>query len=234
NIKGTHFQWQTSFNITIPKNRLVAFPGLETSTFANRYIIGQPLTILHLYHALGVDPETGIYQFEDYSGDGSIGGIEDRQWIEDFSPEFYGGLGNTFTYKNLTLSCFFQFKKQKDFNYIRGGASAGIRGNVPAFYVNRWQEPGDDQPIQRANFGRFPGVGIASQNQIQSSAAVSDASFIRLRNVSLSYRLPETWSHGMDLNIYLQGQNLLTITNYKGADPEQSNSAILPPLQQIT
>src|SRR5690606_30904561 len=172
--------------------------------------------------------------FEDYDGDGDIGGLEDRQWIEDLAPKYYGGFGNSFTYKNVSFDFFFQFKKQKAFNYLYSGASAGVRGNVPATFINRWQEPGDDRPIQRANFGRFPGVGIAGQNQSQSSAAVSDASFIRLRNVSLNYIIPKAWGYGLGLKIFLQGQNLLTITDYEGADPEQPLKGVLPPLSQIT
>src|SRR5699024_6957162 len=96
---------------------LVAFPGLESSTFANRYIVGKSLTIHKLYHALGVDPETGIYEFEDYNGDGEITSPEDKQWIEDFAPKVYGGIQNTFSYRNLSLKVFFQFKKQQAYNF---------------------------------------------------------------------------------------------------------------------
>jgi TonB-dependent starch-binding outer membrane protein SusC len=234
NVQAKHFKWSTKFNVTVAKNRLVKFPGLGASTFANRYILGKPLNITRLYHALGVNPQTGLYQFEDYSGNGTIGGVEDRQWIEDFTPKYFGGLGNTFTYKNLTLECFFQFKKQKGYNNIYSGASVGFMENKPVSFLNRWQQPGDDDPIQRANFGRFPGVGVAAQNQAQSSAAVSDASFIRLRNISLSYSLPKSDLHGMDINIFLQGQNLWTLTDFEGLDPEQPFNSVLPALRQIT
>ena len=69
--------------------------------------------------------------------------------------------------------------------------------------------------------------------QSSSSAAVSDASFIRLRNVSLNYQLPDL-KNGLDMNVYLQGQNLLTFTNYTGPDPEQPSNTRLPQLRQIT
>ena len=234
NIQSEHFKWQTAFNITLPKNRLIAFPDLETSTFANRFIIGKPLTIVHLYNALGVDPETGIYQFEDYNGDDNISSLEDKQRIADLAPEFYGGLSNTVTYKNLTLEVFFQFKKQKAFNNLATTVAPGFNRNGPVALLDRWQQVGDISPIMRAISGLNPSVFNALEYQRESNAAVSDASFIRLRNISLTYKIPKRFSNGMDVSIYLQGQNLFTITNYNGPDPEQPSAIILPSLRQIT
>ncbi len=233
NLQNKSFKWTTTFNITIPKNKLVKFPGLETSSFANRFVIGKPLTIVKLYNALGVDPATGIYQFQDYNDDGAISGIEDKQWVEDFAPKFYGGLGNTLSYKNLTLDFFFQFKKQKAFNYLRYRATPGFKGNADVRLLDRWQQPGDTNPIQLASGGFSPNVGPSDLNQSASNAAVSDASFIRLRNISLNYKVP-VLSSGLDINVYLQGQNLLTFTKFKGPDPEQPSNNRLPPLRQIS
>ena len=227
-----YFKWSTTFNLTVPKNKLVAFDGLESSTFANRYIIGKPLTIVKLYNALGVDPETGIYQFEDYDGDGEITRLGDRQWIEDFAPKFYGGMGHTISYGKVTLDFFLQFKKQKAYNELRFISVPGARGNVPSRLFDRWQEPGDIKPIQMASGGLSFGEDTAGL-QSGSNAAVSDASFVRLRNISLDYKL-STLENGMNVNIYLQGQNLLTFTDYTGPDPEQPSNTRLPQLRQIT
>ncbi|WP_308993903.1 SusC/RagA family TonB-linked outer membrane protein [Mariniflexile litorale] len=234
NIHSKNFQWRSTFNMSLPKNRLVKFPGLETSTFANRYDIGKPLTIRHLYHALGVDSDTGLYQFEDYNEDGHIRSLDDKQWIEDMAPKLYGGLGNTLTYKNLTLELFFQFKKQQAFNPLVSAAAPGFNTNGSVALWNRWQHPGDTNPIMRAISGLDPSVFESIENQSASSAAVSDASFVRLRNISLAYRLPKNLSGGCDLNVYLQGQNLWTLSNYDGPDPEQPSSIIMPPLRQMT
>ncbi|MBU3028493.1 TonB-dependent receptor, partial [Zobellia galactanivorans] len=232
-IQRNNFRWITNFNITLPKNRLLEFPGLETSAFANRYRIGHPLTVVRLYHALGVDPETGVYQFEDYNKDGVINSLEDRQWTEDLAPKYFGGLGNTLSYKNLNLDVFLQFKNQKAFNYLSQQATPGYRKNAPVTLVNRWQQPGDDQPVQIAS-GGFGGGIDTGQLQGNSNAAVSDASFIRLRNIALTYKIPQKSSKALDVSIYLQGQNLFTITEYDGPDPEQSSYLILPPLRQLT
>lgn len=232
NLKRKHLKWSTTFNITIPKNKLVKFDDLENSTFANRYVIGQPLTIVKLYHSLGVDPETGIYQFEDYNKDGDISSSKDKKWVEDLAPTFYGGLGNTFSYGNLTLNVFFQFKKQQAFNLLRFSAVTGYRGNAPVDLLDRWQQNGDTNPIQKASGGFGSGVDTGALQQ-DSNAAVSDASFIRLRNISLSYKIPRV-SNSLDISVYAQGQNLLTFTNYKGSDPEQQSYSRLPPLRQMT
>ena len=195
-------------------------------------IIGEPLTILKLYRSLGVDPETGQYSFEDFNGDGNISRLEDREWVEDLAPKFYGGLGNTLSIGNLTLDVFFQFKKQKALNNLLFGTVPGLKGNAPMEMYDRWQQPGDLVPFSRAYSGLVP-IGDLDQYQQQSNAAVSDASFIRLRNISLNYKIPQV-KEGLDINVYLQGQNLWTITGYKGPDPEQPTNTRLPALRQMT
>ncbi|SFS55307.1 TonB-linked outer membrane protein, SusC/RagA family [Zhouia amylolytica] len=234
NIAWEDFNWTTTLNLTLHKNKLVAFPDLATSTYANKYVIGKPLTIVKLYESLGVDPQTGIYQFRDFNDDGVINAIDDKQWIEDLAPELYGGIGNTFIYKNLSLEVFFQFKKQKAYNFYRSYPTPGYNYNMPVELYDRWRNEGDDASIQRATFGQFPGVWEAGQRQSDSNKAVSDSSFLRMRNVTLSYQLPGSLSKVMDVTLYVQGQNLLTITNYDGPDPEQPRNYILPPLRQIT
>nr|MUH41560.1 SusC/RagA family TonB-linked outer membrane protein [Zobellia laminariae] len=232
NVKSETFQWSTSFNLTVPQNKLVAFDGLETSTFANRYVIGEPLTIVKLYQANGVNPDTGVYEFEDFNGDGAISNLEDRQWIEDLAPEFYGGIGNSLNHGNLTFDAFFQFKKQKAFNTLQFGSIPGRKGNTPVELYDRWQRPGDMAPFTRAYSGLVPTGGLDRLQQ-ESNATVSDASFVRLRNISINYRIPRM-KKGPEINVYLQGQNLWTLTAFKGPDPEQPTSTRLPPLRQIT
>lgn len=232
NLQTGKFKWSTNLNLTVPRNKLVAFDGLESSTFANRYVVGEPLTIVKLYHALGVDPETGLYRFEDYDGDGSYSSIGDRQYIEDLAPEWFGGLGNSLSFGNVSLDVFFQFKKQKAYNTIRFDATPGFRRNTSVELYERWQQPGDESPFQRASSGLAGGQDLGTF-QRESSAAVSDASFLRLRSVSLNYRIPFS-DPATEVNVYLQGQNLWTLTNYKGPDPEQPTNSLLPPLRQIT
>ena len=192
------------------------------------------MSIIKLFESQGVNPDRGIYEFKDYNGDGNITGIEDRKFVEDFSPDFFGGIGNTFSYKNISLDLFFQFKKQRGYNSIRAQSVAGFRSNGSVDLLERWQQIGDNSPIMLATASLNPSFFDAFSNQRFSNAAVSDASFVRLRNISLTYNLPKPLKNGMNISMYVQGQNLLTITGYDGPDPEQTSQSILPPLRQLT
>ncbi|MDO5989535.1 SusC/RagA family TonB-linked outer membrane protein [Flavivirga amylovorans] len=236
NIQNKGFKWTTTFNISVPKNKLVKFDGLEASTFRDRYIVGEPLSIVKLYHNLGVDPETGIYQFEDYNNDGEID-RKDRQWIVQTAPKFYGGLGNTIKYKNWTLNAFLNFKKQSASDLTFNARSPGSLTNQHVSVLNRWQGVGDQAGIQRyitslADFN----ARLAFSNDFDSSRRYTDASFIRLRSVSLSYDLPKDLVSGFNASIYLQGQNLFFLySNSRNADAEQVlEGTRMPLLRQLT
>lgn len=234
NIKSTNFSWVSNFNITKAGNKLLSFPGLETSAYRNQYVIGQPTTIQKLFQFTGVDPVTGLYQFTDFNGDGVISYEYDRQVVKDFNPDFYGGLQNVFTYKGFQLDFLFQFVKQQNFNFANTQKFAGQFINQPVAYLNSWQEAGDTAPYQlfatNANSqatqrGDFFGL---------SNGAVGDASFIRLKNISLAYTLPKSIMPNVNCRIALEGQNVLTFTNYQGADPEFVQGAQLPPLKMYS
>ncbi|NMH89696.1 SusC/RagA family TonB-linked outer membrane protein [Flavivirga algicola] len=233
-IQKDAFSWRTTFNISANRNKLVSFPGLEDTSFANRLVVGEPLTINKRYNLLGVDPESGLWQYEDYNNDGEINN-DDSYLIVDWSPKYTGGLGNIFTYRNLQLDVFFQFVKQKGRPYFNSGILnlGGINQNMPVSILNRWQQPGDQSPIQRY-YVFDQEADRAAGRYASSNASVTDASFIRLRNVSLAYRVPKDVVKELDLNIYIQGQNLFLITKYDDVDPEIQSSAVLPPLRQLT
>jgi len=113
----------------------------------------------------------------------------------------------------------------------------GLYFNQPSIVLNRWQKPGDNSSIQKFSQD-FGDVFNAFATYLPLSNGVySDASYIRCKNISLSYSLPSTWTgkiHLESARIYLQAQNLFTITNYVGADPENHNFYVLPPLKTIT
>ena len=91
NFQQKDFSWTSNFNLTVAKNKLLSFPDLESSTYANQYIIGQSLSIQKVYHYTGVDPQTGVYTFEDVNGDGILSSTDDKKTIVDFNPKYYGG-----------------------------------------------------------------------------------------------------------------------------------------------
>lgn len=179
-----------------------------------------PTTIQFLLKYKGVNPQNGQYSFEDLDNNGVIDanpGSKDLHPV-DLTPKFYGGLQNNFTYKNLEFDFLFTFKKQKGFygvgtDYIPGTALQ----NQPIAVMERWRNPGDI-----TNVRAFTTTATEDYYQFTSSDAnIVDASYIRLQNISLSYKIPQRSFIGtdkIDINLFLRGQNLFTITSYKGTD----------------
>lgn len=238
NIKANDFSWSSSFNMTIPQNKLLSYPNLASSPYAYSYRVGQPLSILIGYHYTGVNPQTGLYTFQTNSTDGLSLTRQDMNTVIPVIQRFYGGFQNSFRYKKIQLDFMFQFVKQTKQNYYAfWEAPAGyVYYNQPTYVLGRWQSPGSNSNIGRFETGNTAPYANDFYDLESSDRAVSDASFIRLQNLSLSYQLPETWLHVLHLKsarFYVQGQNLLTITSYLGLDPE-SGGANLPPLRTIT
>ncbi|MCZ4320299.1 SusC/RagA family TonB-linked outer membrane protein [Aequorivita viscosa] len=233
NIKTEYLKWASSINFSRPRNELISFPGLEASTYANQYVVGEPLNIALLFNYLGVDPETGLYSFQDYDGNGEITRPDDKKKITRIGVEYYGGLGNTLNYKNFSLDFLLQFVKQTGYNYLRTAPLPGDMVNQSVEVLDHWQAPGNNAGTQQYSAGFNDQAYMAYGQLLSSSATVSDASFIRLKNVALSYSLPEKASLGLGCRIFVLGQNLFTITDYKGMDPETSAQQ-LPSLRQIS
>lgn len=114
NIQQKNLKWSTSFNLTIPKNKLLAFDNLANSSYANTYVIGKPLTIAKRYFNLGVDPQTGIYIYQDVDRDNKISAPNDQQSVVFTGQQYYGGFENVIQYKKLTISLNLQFVRQKN------------------------------------------------------------------------------------------------------------------------
>ena len=234
NIKTTDFQWTTSAQLSIPRNKLISFPNLSASTYSNSFVVGQPLDIALLYHYTGVDPNTGLYTFQDFDGDGSITSPNDLKKPVHIGIDYHGGITNSLSYKNFTLDFLIQFVKQTGYNFLYTSSLAGSMANQPTAVLDHWLSPGDNSSYQAFTAGYDDEAYTAYGNLLSSDAIVSDASFIRLKNISLSYKLPLRDSRGLDCRIYLMGQNLFTITNFLGMDPETQSLDQLPPLRMLS
>jgi TonB-dependent starch-binding outer membrane protein SusC len=239
NVTTKDFKWNMGINLTLPKNKLIAFPNLSTSSYVSDLVIGKPITLAVLYHYLQVDPSIGLYQFvgKDDMPTSSPDFSTDRMQTKNTSPEFFGGIQNSFYYKGFELDFLFQFVKQIGPNYMFGNIPGQGFTNQPIYVLNRWKKAGDEADIQKYSTGSDVNPLLAYLGIISSDAAYSDASYIRLKNLSLSWQLPVKWQkkiHLRNSKVFVQGQNLITITNYKGLDPETKSSTTLPPLRVLS
>lgn len=239
NIQGKHFNWSTDFNISTSKNKLIAFPGLETSSYANNLIIGEPVSgLVKAYRFAGLNATTGLYEFFDIHGNTTNDpgfGNENRTQLINTNPVFFGGMGNTVRYKQFELSLFVQFVKQRNQNYLYTAFTGFSPQNQLTVAMDRWRAPGDRAAFQKVS--RDFAVLNTAFYRAESDASYIDASFARLKNMSLSYRLKDALLKKVGLksfSLFVQGQNLLTVTNYPAVDPETRTKNSLPPMRVFT
>ncbi len=236
NIETKDFKWTSSANLTILRNKLIAFPGLATSSYASVWYIGQSISTRHLNYSNGLDTKTtGVYTFQTANANG-IPSFNEATYPEPITRNYFGGIQNSFSFKQFQLDVSFQFVKQDAFNYMNYFPAPGTAGNEPTIVMGRWQNPGDNTNIEKFTITAGSAAAKAYTAQAQSNLGITDGSFIRLKNVAFSYELPAKWNRKIGLQharVYLNAQNLFTITKYLGLDPETQGLS-LPPLRMIT
>ena len=225
NLTGD-LEWNTNFNISFNRNELTklslqkvyyyASTSEATSEQVVRITEGQPLGKFWGLVSEGVDPQPGDIKYKDLNGDGRIS-VSDKTYIGDPNPDFTFGLTNDFAYKNFTLSVFFQGSYGNDiYNASRIETEGMYDGkNQSTAVLNRWRKPGDITDIPRA---------VKSTDNIKASSRwVEDGSYLRLKTLTLAYNVPvdALEKYGIrKIQPYFTAQNLWTLTNYKGFDPE--------------
>lgn len=213
-IQSDNFQWQTSINVSIPKNELVSYPDIEESSYANTYKIGEPLNISLLYQYDGLDPETGFYRVKDINEDGTLD-YEDRNIAWDRGRQFFGGISNNLNFKNFSIQFFWQFVQQEGMlTLFKAGALENQRADV----VQALETNSNYQTISRSTR-----ASRAYRDILNSTFPITDASFIRLKTMNLGYSLPKKLIQNIGFQfgkLFLTGQNLLTLSPYDGLDPE--------------
>lgn len=212
NVEGKLFNWTSSFNITLPKTLLKSFDGFETSSYAQTLQLGYDISRVYGTQ-LTVDPATGKAVYGTAPGSA---GVYEYFTIGKQTPDFYGGLGNTFQYGNWSMDVFFQFAKQMGRGGLRN--SPGRPTNNYTAVLNRWQSTRQLTDIPKAS--------TVNDGYLQySSSNYFDTSYLRLKNIGLSYSFPKSFLERINLQqlrIYVQGQNILTYWDRSSAilDPE--------------
>jgi len=242
NIKKKDLSWTTSFNISFSNNKLIKFPGLAASSYGNIYAIGRSVSAVLGYKYAGINDTTGVYQFYTTKGQKtytpSAFNKDNMFVLGNPNPKFYGGMRNTFSYKGITLDVFLEFRKQSGFNYVsQVNNPFGYMTNLPTDALNNVTEKGKGAPYERLTSKSF---GTAASGVWQyyrlSNASYGDASYIRVKTVGLSYSLSNDVLKKVKMNsckVFVNAQNLLTITKYKGNDPETQYYYGTPPMRTI-
>lgn len=235
-LEKNDFDWSFNFNIGVNKNKLVAYANIDQSPYAGTYIIGQSLNITRMLHYTGVNPLTGEYTFYDKNHDGLVNAnpndTANDLFNKDLSIKFSGGFGTDFRYKAWQLNLLFAFVKQTLPSAIYSSIPGAI-GNFSTVALNHWKKPGD-----KAEFARYTTQSLASDSYFGGSDGVySNGSYVRLRNVSISYDLPIQWMAKAGVSacrIYARGENLFILTKYRGIDPDTPGFGAMPPAKIFT
>ena len=251
NIKSKSFTWKTVFNISVNRNKLVSYPtnnGIPLLSLNSNYVIGKSLQNENVYKYTGVDPQTGQYFFTNAKGvtgaftyltaPVQLSPNTDKIVNLDLMPKYFGGIDNSFSYKGFVLDVFFSFTSRTGLNYYgQQSVLPGVYGLVPTTgALKRWQKPGDNANIPKLSQNGFNAY-LGQFNFQNSSGAYSNATYARLQNLNLSYMFGRAFlkkAHLNGLSIYLQGQNLLTISHYGGLDPENLSPGAMGPLKVYT
>jgi TonB-linked SusC/RagA family outer membrane protein len=246
-INGKSFKWDIAASVSHYKNEIVALPdGTDTydidavgATILNQE--GGAVGLFYGYKTNGIynteneAASAGMYwtneqgfdqayvggdvKFVDQNNDNVID-EDDRVVIGDPNPDFTGMFSTCFTYKNISLSGLFTFSQGNDvYNALRRNLeSMDCFANQTSAVVNRWQVDGQNTDMPRAQYGDVTGNAIFSDRWIE------DGSYIRLKTVSLSYSPKIFKKFTKNVTFSLTANNLITLTDYLGYDPEVSMS----------
>ncbi len=221
NLDGA-FRWATSINLSMNRNEVTELynnqPIEDIGRGYNRVEVGEPIGVFYGWKSLGVDPTTGDLVFADIDDNGIID-ENDRTIIGNPHPDAFGGFNTSWQYAGIELSVFFQFSYGNDiFNGSRRYLEV-LKGidNQTKDILRRWQEEGDITDMPRAT------NSDPNANDRQSSRFIEDGSYLKMKNIKLSYNFPSKIISPLKisrLSAYVIGENLLTLTDYSGMDPE--------------
>ncbi len=244
NLVGA-FTWTSSFNMAYNKNQWKERAGFypEAQSIAKE---NGPLGGIYGYEVLGlfqsqdeIDnspsqvsvgiPQPGTFKYQDANGDGVIT-PEDRILLGNVDPDFTFGLNNSFAYKNVDLNFFFQGmlgreKENSTRAYLEDADDITDGFNKSNAVLDRWS-------VENPS-GKVPGLDGIVGGISNNSYYIEDASFVRLRNVTLGYNFG-SFKKVSSLRLYLDAQNLITITPFEGTDPETDEISQYPNAKTFT
>ena len=227
-VRRGDFVWNISANVSYNKNKITElYNGLdeyELSSTSTKLVVGHSVGEFYINRYAGVNPANGDALWLDKNGEVTTEFNEsDKVMIgKSYIAPWQGGFGTSLSWKGLTLSAQFSwvadrwmFNNDRFFEESNGLYSSYNQSR--RLLYDRWKQPGDVTDIPR--------YGVTPQ---MDSRFLEDASFLRLKNVMISYSIPadalKKSKFFTSARIYLQAQNLFTFTPFMGLDPESSSN----------
>ncbi|MEP7256554.1 MAG: TonB-dependent receptor [Ferruginibacter sp.] len=231
-IQGKDWKWTVGGNIARNENKVKKWElgpdAVSGGTNDTRVIEGLPLGVNYLVRYHGVDPKDGLPIWLDANGNQTkTFSLNHRVFAGSVMPDYIGGFNTTVEYKRFELSALF--------SYVIGGSIYDNSGkyqlmgvskknwNFREDFLDRWTKPGDNAKYPRLTYDATNYPGLPSEDQFNSTMFLHDASYLRLRELTIGYRVsPNTLKKWRlkSLRVYATGSNLLTFSKYPGGDPE--------------
>lgn len=252
NIQTKDFSWNTTFNISHNKNKIVTLDGMQTEIKSGSQIrkVGKSYRTFYMIEFAGINPETGAPQF--YTNDVDENGNYIKDITEEINkahaivldkhaePNAIGGLSNTLRYKWFDLNFMFsyQFGGYSYDNWAQKTEHGGndLEANIPSYYKDSWKKPGDVTKYEL--FYEKPSVAM---NKVTTTRRLHSTDFIRLKTLTFGFTVPKDWTQKIgieNVRLYASANNLWTWAAYDYYDPEavSGGTAIwgTPPLKTVT
>jgi TonB-linked SusC/RagA family outer membrane protein len=235
NVDVKNFKWESDFNIAFVDNEVTKlFDGTDVLPGNLSIRVGYPIGTNVGIPFVGVNPANGRPMWHDINGNityVSNRAIDQRPLGHKNLTTVYGGLTNTFTYRGIELSAFFQYdygRTALNSQELRLADLGGAQRNGLVYYFDeRWTTPGQVTSVPAPAIDRSQNTSRISSYQ-SAGRFYQDASYIRLKQLTLAYNLPLSWLKGIKLagvKVYAQAINLITWTNWTGFDPEFADTA---------
>jgi len=249
-VRAQNFKWNIGVNLSTLKNEFTVLPQDEIINGSKKLKVGHSIYDYWLREWYGVDPDDGaaLYRADDPNDasnrivgtDTLTTNINNARYHYDGTaiPDFWGSITNTLSYKGFDLSFMFTYQVGglvMDYNY-RSAMSSGTYGTgMSVDILKRWQKPGDITEVPRMDASQ------TSNFNATSTRWLTDASFLNLRNLTLSYNLPSMITNKLGMSrsrVYLSGENLFLLNARKGMNVQQNfsgtTSNVFTPSRVIT
>ena len=251
-VRTRDFSLSSTVNLSLNRNRVESLNSAQLDdAYQDLIVVGQPTGVVKGYvvdhiaqdisevqeldakaqaagyaYYQGGQLGVGDYIMKDTNNDGRITS-DDRVVIASPEPKFFGGWNTRFRWKNLTLSVLFQYSvgSQAVYSAVANDIASPFQESISReVYGNTWTPERTD--------ARYPRLGalLYNYNSMVNDRFVFDASYFRLKNLTLGYALPEKWAaaiHSTGLSVFFTATNLFTVTRWPGIDPETIGSMVV-------